>query len=80
MYTWGYKSGNKIPTGQQFSVKPISLVNAGQGSAFLALLNASNAIEQSEKGPAYRDRRGFLTPLDGHMLDISPRIADFFLL
>jgi len=47
MYTWGYKSGNKIPTGQQFSVKPISLVNAGQGSAFLALLNASNAIGQS---------------------------------
>jgi len=45
------------PAGQQFSVKPVSLANAGQ------------------ECPAYRDRRGFPTPPDEHLPDISPRIA-----
>jgi len=35
--------------GTAILLKPIFLANAGQGSAFFASLNASNAIERSEK-------------------------------
>ena len=38
-------------------------------------VNAICLANAGQECPAYRDRRGFLTPLDAHLPNISPRIA-----
>ncbi len=38
----------------------------------MKLASLANAGQEC---PAYRDRRGFLTPLDAHLPNILPRIA-----
>src|SRR3972149_663627 len=42
-------------------------------------VNAICLANAGQECPAYRDRRGFLTPLDAHLPNISPRIAAILL-